>query len=167
MDSLLGRIVATVLGLLALAGIGFGIYSAFSSDTTSAVVTDVSQTIVNARAAFSQGTAGYSSFTAANVPQLITNDIFPSGMVKGTDLYDRWGNAVTPSSQSSGTQGVLTFGGGGSEDVNSCAKAAVSMIAANYVSLKVGTVTFTKTAPPDPVTAANACATGLTFKVVF
>ncbi len=167
MDSLLGRIVATVLGLLALAGIGSAIYSAFSSDTTSGIVSDMSQTVVNARSAFSQGTSGYSSFTNANISQLITNDIFPSSMVKSGAVYDRWGNAVSISAQLGGTQGVLTFGGGGSEDVNSCAKVAVSLVAANYVSLKVGSQTFSKANAPDPVTAANACATGLQFQLVF
>lgn len=167
MDSLLGRIVATVLGLLALVAVGSGIYQGFGMDTTSQIVTDMSSTVVNARSAFAQGTSGYSSFSNANVTQLINNDIFPSGMVRGGALYDRWGNAVTISSQNAGMQGVITFGGGGSEDVNFCAKTAVSMNAVSYVSMKVGATTFPKANAPDPVQAANACATGLQFTLVF
>lgn len=165
MDSIIARIAVILVGLLALAGAAAGVNMLMQSNTASRVDTDVAAILNQARGAFASGPTGYTNFTTANLAQLVNAGVFPSDMVVGTAVNDPWGNAVTLSSANGGTQGVLTFGGGGSETVSTCSKAATGI--KDYVALKIGTTSFTPSAPPDAVTAATACATGMTLVLTF
>ncbi|MBF6989382.1 prepilin type IV pili [Cupriavidus sp. IK-TO18] len=165
MDGILGRIVAIVLGLLALAGIAYAGYNGFQSHKASVVATNISQLITNARAGFSQGNNGYTNFTTANVASMITSGMFPSDMVRGTTLIDSWGNAVTLASANSGSQGVITFGGGNAQTAKQCVSTALGL--KDYVTLAVGSTTFNQTNLPDQATAGAACSATATFTLTF
>ncbi|MGX6566067.1 type 4 pilus major pilin [Cupriavidus necator] len=165
MDGILGRIVAIVLGLLALVGIAYAGYNGFQSHKAGVVATNIAQVITNARAGFSQGNNGYTNFTTANVPAMITGGMFPTDMVRGTTLLDPWGNAMTLSAANSGSQGVIRFGGGGAQTAKQCVSAATGL--KDYVSLVIGTTTFTQTNLPDQATAGAACSATATFTLTF
>ncbi|MBR7989490.1 prepilin type IV pili [Burkholderia cenocepacia] len=156
MDAILARLAYIALGLLALAGVGVASVSAFSANKGSQMVTDVSHLITNARAGFAQSGNGYANFTTANVADLIASRIVPANMVRnGSTVVDVWGNSITFASANNGAQGVLTFGGGGSETKDQCAAVVAGM--KDYVSLAVSGTTFTAANPPDKVTASKAC----------
>lgn len=165
MENIIARIAVILVGLLALAGVVAGVSGLMQSNTASRVDTDVASILNQARGAFASGPTGYSNFTTANISSLVNAGVFPSDMVVGSAVTDPWGNSLTLASANGGTQGVLTFGGGGSESVATCSKAATGI--KDYVTLKVGTTTFTPALPPDAVTAAQACTTGLTFVLTF
>jgi hypothetical protein len=165
MENLIARVAATLLSLLALVGVSAAAYASFQNSRATRVHEGITQIITNARAAFSMGSNGYTNMTTANVATLISAELFPADWVKSGAVQDPWGNAVALASAGSTSQGQLTFGGGGSESVATCAKAAQAF--RDYVTLKVGTTTFTPAAPPDAFTAATACGTGLTFVLVF
>ncbi|MBN3761071.1 prepilin type IV pili [Burkholderia sp. Ac-20365] len=165
MDGILGRIVAVILGLLAMAGVGVLAYKAFSTDKNGGVTTDITQVITNARAQFSQNNNGYTNFTTANVGAMDTAGIFPKSMVRGGVVLDRWGNQVQFASLNSATQGQITFGGGGSENAEACTAVVTSL--KDYVSLQVGGSTFDQTNQPDAVTGGQACANSLTLTLTF
>lgn len=165
MERIIGAIVAVVLGLLALAGVGAMATDGFGGDKASKQTTDITQIINNARAQFSQNSSSYANFATANVPDLITAGIFPDYVVRGTNVFDRWGNVMTVSSLNGGTTGQITVGGGGSETAKQCAAVATAL--KDYVSLQVGGTTFTPPNQPDAQSAGKACGTGLTITVNF
>ena len=165
MEGILGRIVAVVLGLLALAGVGVVATNAFSGNKASNVTSDITQVITNARAQFTQGGNGYTNFTTANNSALITAGIFPPDMTRGATIVDPWGNTVTIASASAASQGVISFGGGNSETAKQCVAVATSL--KDFVTLSVNGTTFTPTTLPDPVSAAAACSATATFVLTF
>ncbi|MFP3637928.1 prepilin type IV pili [Paraburkholderia sp. SIMBA_054] len=165
MDGILGRIVAVVLGLLALAGVGLLAYKGFSTDKNGAVTSDITQVVQNARAQFSQNNNGYTNFVTGNIAAMNTAGIFPKNMVRGATVIDRWGNAIQLASANSATQGQITFGGGGSEDPEGCAAVVTSL--KDYVTLQVGGTTFDQTNQPDAVTAGQACGNSLAMTLTF
>ncbi|MGX6566068.1 type 4 pilus major pilin [Cupriavidus necator] len=165
MDGILGRIVAIVLGLLALVGIAYAGYNGFQSHKAGVVATNITQLITNARAGFSQGNNGYTNFTTANIAAMIAGGMFPTDMVRGTTLVDPWGNAVTLSSANNGSQGVITFGGGNGQTAKQCVSTAVGL--KDYVTLTVGSTTFNQTNLPDQATAGAACSATAAFALTF
>jgi hypothetical protein len=166
MEGILGRIVAIVLGLLALAAVGYAAYNGFSNSKASDVATGVTTIVENARAQFTQSATGYTKFTTANVASLNTAGILPSTWWNGANAVDPWGNTVAFAAGAGGTsQGAITFGGGGSETQSQCVNVAQNL--KDYVTLKVGTATFTTAVPADPVTAAAACTGAVAFVLTF
>ncbi len=163
MEGILGRIIATVLGLIALAGVGYAAFNGFSSSKSSDVVTGMTTIINNSRAQFSSGSSRYTNFTTANAARLVTAGIIPTSWVAtGNVPTDPWGNALAFASAGANTQGSITFGGGGSETQAQCINVIQNL--QGYVSLTAGTKPFTQTALPDPVSAAAAC-TGAGTKI--
>ncbi|MDF3883111.1 type 4 pilus major pilin [Cupriavidus basilensis] len=167
MEGILGRIIATVLGLIALAGVGYAAYNGFSNSKSSDVVTGVTTIVTNARSQFAAGNTGYTNFTTANAASLVTAGIIPTSWVAtGNVPTDPWGNALAFASAGANTQGSVTFGGGGSETQAQCINVIQNL--KDYISLTAGTKTFTQTALPDPVSAAAACtAAGTKITLVF
>lgn len=168
MEGILGRIVAIVLGLIALAGVGYAAYNGFQNSKGSDVTSGIAQLVTNARAQFSQSANLYTNFTTANLTKIISAGIIPQNMTNGTTTgNDPWGNALAfAPAGTNNSQGVITFGGGGSETVQECVSVAQNL--KDYISLKVGTTTFTPQAQPDPTTAAAACtAAATTFVLTF
>jgi hypothetical protein len=91
--------------------------------------------------------------------------VFPTDMNRSGTVYDAWGNTVTLSSTDSDTEGVIGFGGGGSETVKQCVTVVTGL--KDYVSLEVGGTTFTSTSQPDAVTAEEACTSSLSITLTF
>lgn len=168
MEGILGRIVAIVLGLIALAGVGVAAYNGFQNSKASDVTTAVAALITNARAQFSQSSNLYANFTTANVAKLITAGIIPQNLTNGsTTAIDPWGNSLAFAGVGApaNSQGQITFGGGGSETTQECV--SVTQNLKDYISLKVGTTTFTPASQPDPTTAATACSATAAFVLTF
>lgn len=167
MEGILGRIIATVLGLIALAGVGYAAYNGFSNSKSSDVVTGITTIINNSRAQFSSGNSRYTNFTTANAASLVAAGIVPTSWVgPGNVPTDPWGNALGFAPTGANTQGQITFGGAGSATVAQCINVLQNL--KDYVSVTVGTKTFTQAALPDPVSAAAACQpTTLKFTLVF
>lgn len=173
MDGILGRIVATVLGLLALGAVAYAGYNAFQNNKAAGVVTDIAQVITNARAGFAQGSTGYTDFITTNEPGLITAGMFPSDMVTGTapsqKLVDAWGNAVTlaavtPPTGTTPTQASITIGG--NESAQQCTNVVTGL--RDYVSIAVGSaLPFNQVTPPDAATAGADCANSQVITVTF
>lgn len=162
MDSLLGRIAATVLGLLLLGAVGLGIYKAFSGNKVSQTINDVAQLQTNARAQYSQGSSGYNNFVVnAGAPQagLVnsngTSSVIPTDMLRGGNVVDAWGNPVTIGPASNGQQFTMQFGGGGMT-ADQCSQVLTSL--SGYVSVATSTgQTFSGSNLPDATTAGAAC----------
>ena len=164
MERILGAVAAVVLALIAMAGVALAIHHAFTGSTSQNVVSDMTQVVENARQGF-EGPTGYTNFTTANEPAMITSSMFPSDMVQNGNVVDAWGNPVTLAPANNNTEGVVTFGGGGSEDAGECATVVVGL--KDYISLSVGGTTFTPSTPPDKVSAGNACSAGLQIAMTF
>ncbi|WP_206956343.1 prepilin type IV pili [Trinickia acidisoli] len=165
MDGILGRVVAIVLGLLALAGVGLAGYKAFAASKSSTVTTDITQLVTNARSQFSQNNNGYTNFLTGNATALENAGIIPSDMVRVAGVTDAWGNAVTLGNAGSATEGTIAFGGAGSETIEQCSTVVTSL--KDYVTLVVGGTTFTQATQPDAVSAATACNAGLGIVLTF
>ena len=169
MDSVLGRIAATVLTLLVLAAVGLGIYKAFSGNKVAQTVTDLSMLVNNARAQYSQGNGGYTAFvvTNGNAGALInangTSAIIPTDMIRGGQVVDAWGNPVTISSFNNGSQFNVSFGGNG-VTASQCAQLLTEI--SGYTAIAAsGSPPFTTSWPPNATTAAGAC-TGATANAI-
>lgn len=166
MESILGRIVAIVLTLIAVAGVGYVGYTAFEKSRASQCLSDISQVITNTRALFQQSANGYASFTTANAGALINAGVFPGSMVRGGQVVDAWGNTVQLSpGNANNTEATITFGGAGSETVPQCATVVTGL--KDFVAMTVGGTTFSQANQPDPVTASTACSGGKTIAVTF
>lgn len=165
MDRIISAIAAVALTLLALVAVVYGISTAFANSKAANMNGWVAELVVNARGAFAAGPNGYTNFTTANTAQLVANKLVPKGLIKGGAAVDPWGNNMAFSSANGGSQGVVQFGGGAAMDEGACAKTAMGF--SDFVSLKVGTTTFTEASPPDPVTAVAACAQGTTMVLTF
>uniref|UniRef100_UPI003BEF2926 type 4 pilus major pilin n=1 Tax=Burkholderia arboris TaxID=488730 RepID=UPI003BEF2926 len=166
MDPIIARIFAFVLGMLALAGVAYGGYEGYQWYRSNTIVEGITMMQTNIAGLYAQSGAGYGSLTTANAPALINQNVFPPSWVRGGNtLIDPWGNAVALASGGNATQGVITIGGGGSQNVETCSRVVMGL--SNYVSLAVGNQTFTKNAAPDPVAAGAACDGQPTISVTF
>lgn len=164
MDRTVAAIVAVALALLALMGVVYGSSAGFFAAKAANMDAYVAETVVSARSAFSVGPNGYTNFTTANIQTLIDQKIVAKGLLLAGVLTDPWGNTMALASANNASQGTITFGGA-KMGANDCAKTVVGL--SDYISLKVGTTTFTETSMPDPVSAKTACATGTTIVLTF
>lgn len=166
MDRLLAAVVAIVLGLMALAAVGYAAYNGFSSNTASTVVQGVATITSQARGKFMQSNIRYTNFQTAQIPNLIIDDtIFPKSWVVNGNLVDPWGNNVTLTSAANNTQGVVTIGGGGSETPAQCASVVESL--QDFVSITVGGRTFNANSSRDPATVNPLCQGTQTIQITF
>lgn len=156
---------AVILGLLLLALGGAALLGGFNTGKGSNLVSEITLIQSEARKGFAQSNQGYTNFTTANAATLANGGSFPRSMVKNGVLTDDWGNAMQLSSTNNGTQGVITFGGGGSQDVDQCKTFVTNH--KDFVTLVVGGTTFTQANQPDAVTATNACQGSPTIAVTF
>ncbi|CAH0444169.1 hypothetical protein LMG10661_00693 [Ralstonia syzygii subsp. syzygii] len=158
---------AVVISLLLVALAGVALFGGFNTGKASNMVTAITLIESNARAGFAQGNQGYTNFTTANVGTLSSGGggMFPPNMIKNGVLTDDWGNAMQIASANNGSQGVITLGGGGSQDVDQCTTFVTNH--KDYVSLVVGGRTFTQINQPDAFTAKGACQGNPTIVVTF
>ena len=162
MDSILGRIAATVLGLLVLAAVGLGIYKAFSGNKVGQTTTDLSLLQTNARAQYSQGANGYANFnvaagtpTAGIVDSTGNSAVIPTDMLRAGRVVDSWGNDVTIAPTSNNQQFAVTVGGTGLT-ASQCSQILTSLTGWTRVATSTGQ-SFTTGNPPDATTAGAAC----------
>jgi len=158
MREMIGTIGAIVIGLILLALIGVTVLGGTKSGKASNFVSGMAVIQSKAREGFAQSNNGYTNFTTANAGTMINNHDFPTTMVKGGVLVDLWGNGIQLSSANNGSQGVITFGGGGSEDAEQCKSVVTGL--KDYVTLNVAGTIFTQSNQPDGATAGAACAIG-------
>lgn len=164
MDRTVASIAATAMALLALVGVVYGIATGFFNSKAGNMNGWTAELVVNTRGAFSTGPTGCTDFTTANVAHLITNKIIPKGLIKSGSATDPWGNAMAFGSANGGAQCTIQYGGSLMPAAD-CAKTAAGM--SDFVTLRIGSTTFTEAAPPTPVSAAAACATGTTTVLTF
>ncbi|RWA55695.1 prepilin type IV pili [Cupriavidus sp. UYMSc13B] len=165
MEALLSRIIAFVLGLLALAAVGLAAKAGFDTSKASDVTNGVAMIVTNTRSQFMQSNLGYTNFKTANASSMITAGLFPPSWVVGATVTDPWGNAVAMAPDINVTRGVLTIGGGGSQKKEQCVKVATSL--RDYVTLKIGATTFDQTNQPDATSAGAVCADTSTLVITF
>lgn len=162
MESILARVMATVLGLIALGGVIYAMSSANDSSKVSAISSDISQIVSATREQFAQSQTGYANFTTANALALYNNKVIPADLWKGNGAVDQWGNNMTFNYAANNAQFVITFGGANmTPDV--CSKIATAL--GGYVTMGLGGQTFTTA--PDSVTANTACTAGTAFTLTY
>lgn len=164
MDRTVASIAAVAMALLALVGVVYGLATGFFNTKAGNMNGWTAELLMNARGSFATGPSGYTDFTTANVSHLITNKIIPKGFIKAGAATDPWGNAMAFGSANGGAQGTIQYGGALMPAAD-CAKTASGM--SDFVTLRIGSTTFTEAAPPTPVSAAVACGTGTTSVVTF
>ena len=167
MEGILGRIIATLLGLLALGAVVYIGEQALAGNKVTQTVSDLAQVATNARNGFSTNPNMYANFTNANSAALISAGMFPTDMVAGgTTIVDAWGNNVTfVPTGANNSEFQLTFGGG-TMTADQCAKVVTGL--QGYVSLSVnGGTAFTTANPPDLSTAGTACQGGSQIQVTY
>lgn len=164
MEGILGRIMATVLGLIALGGVVLLMSTASDSSRISQSGQDLGTLATNTRSQFQQSGTLYANFSNANASSLISSGVIPPDMVKGGAIVDAWNDPVTIAPTTpAGMVANSAFSvqiGGGSLSAESCAKLVTALT--GYYSLTVGGATFSTANPPDPTTAGPACSSGST-----
>ena len=92
MDSTLGKVLASILGLLALAGVVVAGITAFSHSKTTSAVSDVATLATRIRGDYVNNPAGYATLT--NAVAIAAGDV-PADMLQGSSIVNAWGSAVT------------------------------------------------------------------------
>ena len=169
MEGILGRIMATVLGLIALGGVILLMGTANDSSRISQTGQDMGTLATNVRSQFQQSSTLYQNFTTANQAALISAGVIPPDMVKAGAVVDAWNDAValapaTPAGMAANSAFTITVGGA-SLTAQSCAKVVTSLT--GYLSLVVGGQTFNQANLPDPTTAAAGCGTSTTITLTY
>ena len=155
MESILARVMATVLGLIALAAVVFAMDSANNSSKINMMTASISQLVTEARAQYAMSSTGYASFTTANTAALATAKIIPDRLMLNGSAVDLWGNPITFNSVSSANnyEFQITFGGA-NIPVETCVGLVTNI--GGYVDMTIGGQDMGNL-PPDPITAENAC----------
>ncbi|WP_297501604.1 type 4 pilus major pilin [Ferrovum sp.] len=162
MERVIGAVIAVILGLIALAGVVYEGGQAMTNSKSNALLSDMAALSTNAHSQFMQSNTGYTNFTTTNTPALITAGILPADMNKSGIATDQWGNAMA----FSGTNAQFTITvGGANMPQDACTSVVTGM--QNYQSMSVNGNTFTPAAPPDAVSAANACTAGASIAVTY
>jgi hypothetical protein len=92
MDSILGKVVAATLVLLAVAGVITYAATGYFNDQETQAVTAVSTIAVKIRGDYANNPAGYASLS--NLVAVAAGDV-PAGLVKGSSIVNPWGSAIT------------------------------------------------------------------------
>ena len=92
MDSTLGKVLAAILGLLALAGVAIAGYVGYTHAKTSSAVADVATLATKIRGDYVNNPAGYA--TLSNQVAIAAGDV-PADMLQGSSILNAWGSAVT------------------------------------------------------------------------
>lgn len=154
MDSILGRVIAGILILLAIAGVVYLGSQALSANKQTTAVGDLSQVQINVKGLYANNPAGYASLTNTVA---INAQAVPADMVSGTNVLDQWGNAVTLAPVAAASGGGFSVSYAGPVPAAACVKMATQVSGAK--SVKVNSTTLTATnGVIDAGAAATACA---------
>ena len=141
MEGILGRIIATLMGLLALGAVVYIGDEAMIDYKSQNLVGDIGQVVANTRSGFANNPNLYSNFGMWNLSSLIGAGIFPSEMVRvTTSIVDPFGDwiAIQPVGVNS-SQFQITIGGS-AMPVEACAKVMIGLT--GYASITNNTTTF-------------------------
>ena len=165
MESLLARVMATVLGLIALAGAAYYMSYANESSKVNMMVVNVAQLVTEARAQYAMSPTGYSTFTTANISQLASNKVIPSRLMLNGSAVDVWGNLISlnPVSSNNNFQFQITFGGA-NIPLSACEQLATSL--GGYVDMTIGSQDMGNQTP-DAIAALNACNNSTQFTLTY
>lgn len=179
MDSILGRIIATILTLIAIGGVGMLIAQGFQG----AKVSDYSQQSMSLSTDIQRLYTGYATYdNVADVPVSSMKSV--SGMWASPDgtgtiggsgnLIDPWGNNVfVESGGDSGLPGLndsvfVVNNAGTNFDEGLCTQVAKSVSSAAQVFINDVSVNQSGlNTPLDPVALATQCGTGQSMAFVF
>lgn len=169
MESILGRIVATVFGLLALGGVVLLMATATDSSRISQTGQDLGVLVTNTRAQFQQSQTLYANFTNANAAVLVQSNVIPSDMWRSGAIVDQWNDpvtisATTPTGMATNSAFQIQLGGP-NLSAASCTKLVTSLT--GYTSLTVNSVVFNQSNLPDPTVAGSACSTSTNITIVY
>ncbi|MBB6592751.1 prepilin type IV pili [Ralstonia solanacearum] len=166
MERIIGALVAIALAILAVGNTLSNSGQAKSDQKSSGAATDIGYVMTKARAGFAQSNNGYANFKNSNLSGLINGGTFPPTMVRGAGIFDKWGNPITLSSANSGTSGVISFGGGGSQTTDECTSTVTSMSGYDLMTVGGGG-NFTRNSMPDTAQAGAVCSATATIVVTF
>ncbi|MHB1702270.1 MAG: type 4 pilus major pilin, partial [Acidobacteriaceae bacterium] len=130
MDSILGRVIAGILILLAIAGVVYMGAQALGSNKQTNAVSDLSQVQINVKGLYANNPAGYASLTNTVA---INAQAVPADMVSGTSLVDQWGDAVTLAPVTAASGGGFSVADAGPVPVAACVKLATQVPGAKKV----------------------------------
>lgn len=169
MDSIIGRVVATILTLILIAGVGFMAYNGFQQNKVSTMTAGMANLVQSVQHEYAE----YPSFSGlskmpVNALSSVKNLWGSSSDTIGTSggLVDPWGNPLTVASGATPPSGAQTVTGsnfyvtdsGASFGTGMCKTLAMSVGASAYETLVGGTMI--NSAPGqsiNPVQAATAC----------
>jgi hypothetical protein len=167
MDSILGRVIAAILVLLAIAGVVYLGSQAMGSSKVTNATSDLAQIQTNVEGLYANNPSGYSTLTNTVA---ISAGAIPADMVSGTSVVDQWGNTVTvqPSTAFSGLAANSSFEVDFSKLSSAdCVKIATGVPGAYGVVIGVTQLTATN-GVVDAGKAATACsASANTVDVVY
>ncbi len=172
MDSIIGRLVATILTLILIAGVGFIAYNGFQQNKVSTMTAGISSLVESIQQDYSQypSFAGLSTMpvnSLSSVKNLWGNSAGTVGTAGG--LLDPWGNDVTVTSGATPPTGATNVTAanmvitdtGTSFGASECKTMAMAGGASAYETVVGGTMVNTVAGGSiNPVTAATACAGG-------
>ena len=92
MDSTLGKILASIVGLLALVGVVVAGIVGFSHAKTNAAVADVATLATRIHGDYVNNPAGYATLT--NAVAIAAGDV-PADMLQGSSVVNAWGSSVS------------------------------------------------------------------------
>jgi hypothetical protein len=157
MDSILGKVIAAILALIAVALVAVAFFVSYENDRTSNLVAAVGSTELNIRGDYIHSASGYASVTNASV---ISAGEAPGTIVKNGQLVSPWGASITITPiDATATPVTSGYAPNFQIDVGPlpgdvCAKASLAI-----KDLMALNVAGTEYAPPaDPAAAATMCA---------
>ncbi|MGC9127755.1 MAG: type 4 pilus major pilin [Acidithiobacillus sp.] len=169
MDSIIGRVVATILTLILIGGVGAMAYNGFQHNRESTLSVGVSSMVQSIQGAY----GNYPTFTGLeNMPVTalgsVKNFWGNSSTTVGTagGLIDPWGNNITVASGANPPSGSVNVtasnfvitDAGTSFDQSTCASVALAVGASALETLIGGQmVNAAEGRPVDPAQAAAAC----------
>lgn len=153
MDSILGRVIAGILVLLAIAGVVYLGAQAMGANKQTNAVGDLSQVQINVKGLYANNPAGYASLTNTVA---INAQAIPADMVSGTNIIDQWGNAVTLAPLSAASGGGFSVADAGPVPAAACVKMATQVPGSKKILVNSTTLTPTN-GVIDAGAAATAC----------
>ncbi len=164
MDSIIGRVIAGLLALLALGGVMYLGAQGIQSSRVNTEIADIGTLVANVRGQFMQSSTGYTGVTSANSAALITAQVIPAEMIKNGGIVDEWSDPITLASANNGAQFTVTLGG---TSLSQAGCIALATGFQGYISMAIGGSTYTQQTMPDTVTAAGVCTTGATITLTY
>ena len=172
MDSVIGRVVATILTLILIAGVGFMAYNGFEQNKVSTMTTGISGLVQSVQHDYAEyptfsGLSAMPVNSFSSVKNLWGSSAGKVGTAGG--LLDPWGNDITVKSGATAPAGAVNvtaanfviMDAGTKFGTTECKTMAMAGGASAYETIVSGKMINTTPGQSiNPVTAATACAGG-------